>query len=82
MTFNRALSAMASVSNELNATLKALLYAVCMILVGVVGWALVDGIMADRAHAMRITALESNEYILGEINRRLGVIEQQLRDGR
>lgn len=73
---------MASVSNELGSHLKSLLYAVCMILVGIVAWALVDGIMADRDQGQRITALESNAVILSEINRRLGIIEQQLRDGR
>ena len=82
MTFRTAFAAMASVSNELNSTLKALLYAVCMILVGVVAWAIVDGIAADRAHAERITALESTyAATLAEINRRLGAIELELRNG-
>lgn len=71
---------MASVPNELGSAFKSLLYAVCMILVGIVAWALVDGIMADRNHVERITALESsNAAILNEINRRLAVIEQEIR---
>lgn len=79
----RALAAMASVTNELGSTLKSLLYAVCMILVGIVAWALVDGIMADRNHVERITALESsNAAVLIEINRRLAAIEAELQRGR
>lgn len=76
----KAIAAMASVSNELNATLKALLYAVCIILAGIVGWVMVDGIVTDREQGQRITALESsNAAILVEINRRLTAIEAELR---
>ena len=79
---DKALAAVASVSNELNTVLKSLLYAVCIILAGIIGWVNIDGIVTDREHGQRITALESNTFILSEINRRLGIIEQQLRDGR
>lgn len=76
----KALLAMASVSNEFSSALKALLYAVCMILAGIVGWALIDGIMADREHAQRIVALESTYAAsLREISRRLEAIEAELR---
>lgn len=77
----KVLAVMASVSNELNPLLKSLLYAVCIILASIVGWVMIDGIVTDRDHGQRIAVLESNAVILGEINRRLGVIEQQLRDG-
>lgn len=76
----KALSAMASVTSDLHSTLKALLYAVCMILAGIVGWALIDGIMADREHSERIVALESTYAAsLREISRRLEAIENELR---
>lgn len=71
---------MASVSNELNPVLRSLLYAVCMILAGIIGWALIDGIMTDREHAARIVALESTYAAsLREISRRLEAIEGELR---
>lgn len=60
---------------------KALAVGATGIVIAVVSWAIIDGIQNDRDHSMRISALESSyAATLSEINRRLALVEQEIRN--
>lgn len=74
---------MSSVVNDNTPLIRALAFSATGVVAIIVGWALVDGILTDRRQSERITAVENSYSItLQEINRRLGNIEDDIRDGR
>lgn len=69
-------SLMATIANDKDALLKALM----VLLTAIIGWALLDGIVTDRRQNDRLATLEANQAVLGEINRHLQTIEREVRN--